>query len=133
LRYSPVRFTGEQARAIASGFARAAEEGDYTIHALAVLPDHAHLVIARHARHVDRIAAHLKAKATAQLAREELHPLTEFASPKGRVPSPWARRHWCPFIDSREHMEAAIEYVQRNPIKAGLRAQRWSCVTPYDG
>ena len=131
MRYPPVRFNGEQARAIAGGFARASEEGGYRIHALAVLPDHAHLVMARHPRDVDRIAAHLKAKATGELAREGLHPLAEFTSSKGRTPSPWARNYWCPFIDTREHMEAAIEYVRRNPMKAGLRAQHWRCVMPY--
>ena len=39
LRYPPVKFTEEQARAIASGFGQAADEGAYAIHALAVLPD----------------------------------------------------------------------------------------------
>ena len=50
LRYPPVRFTGVQARAIARGFAAAASEGNYIIHALAILPDHAHLVLARNPR-----------------------------------------------------------------------------------
>src|SRR5262245_50004799 len=53
MRYLPVTFTGTQARAIARGFATAAQEGNYIVHALAILPDHAHLVIARHRRHID--------------------------------------------------------------------------------
>ncbi|MCI0632026.1 MAG: hypothetical protein L0Y44_15380 [Phycisphaerales bacterium] len=102
-------FNGMQARAIARGFALAATENDYDIHALAILPDHAHLVMARHTRHIDLIAAHVKAKATRQLVKGNIHPLAHCASSTGRVPSPWSRSYWCPFIRSFEHMEAAIE------------------------
>ncbi len=132
LRYPPVIFTGQQALAIAQGFAEALSEHDYVVHALAILPDHTHLIMAFHARHVDEISAHLKAKATASLARQYLHPLESFAGKNGRKPTPWARNYWCPFIRSERHMRVAIRYVQANPVKAGLRPQRWSLVTPYD-
>jgi hypothetical protein len=49
-----------------------------------------------------------------------------------RKPSPWERNHWCPFIRSEQPMRTAIRYVEANPVKAGLRPQRWSLVTPYD-
>jgi len=45
LKYPPVEFTGVQAKTVAEGFAWAAEEIDYQIHACAVLPEHVHLVI----------------------------------------------------------------------------------------
>lgn len=131
LRYPPVEFTGVQARAIAGGLAEGCEEGGYTAYALAVLPDHTHLVMRCCDRHVDRIAAHLKAKATARLGLEDLHPLKQFASSRGRIPSPWARNYWCPFIDSPEYMRAAIKYVESNPAKAGLPSQRWDSVVPF--
>ena len=133
LRYPPVQFTGEQARAIAHGFAEASIESGYTIHALAVLPDHAHLVMRYCNRHVDEIASHLKSKATMTLSREGLHPMARFASSDGRRASPWARNHWCPFIDSHRQMEAAIEYVENNPAKAGLPRQHWRCVVSWEG
>lgn len=131
LRYQPVNFTGLQARAIARGFATALRERKYVIYALAILPDHVHLVMSRHALKIDRIAAHFKAKATSQLRDEQLHPLAQHASRSGRIPSPWARNHWCPFISSNEHMNAAIRYVEGNPIKAGLKRQSWKLVVPY--
>jgi len=131
LKYPPVQFTGVQARAIARGFSEASASHHYQIHALAILPDHAHLVMAHHPRNIDRIAAHLKAKATACLTRENLHPMAGFALANGYKPSPWARKYWCPYIRSRAHMRAAIEYVEQNPAKAGLRRQRWRCVAPY--
>lgn len=131
LRHKPVRFTGEQARAIARGFFIAADEAQYAIHALAILPDHVHIVMAWHRKHIDTIAAHLKSKATHQLVIAGMHPLASDASSKVRVPSPWARNHWCPFIRTADHMREAIAYVERNPIKAGLRPQRWRQVQPY--
>jgi len=133
LRYPLVRFTGEQAVEIAKGFSDAMVEQNYVVNSLAILPDHVHLVMAYHSRDVDKIAAHMKAKATSRLSRENLQPLKCFPSPQGRVPSPWARNHWCPFIRSTEYMQAAIRYVEENPVKAGLRRQNWSLVTPYNG
>src|SRR5690606_32704160 len=118
-------------RTIARGFAIAASEADYIIHALAILPDHVHVIMARHPRHIDLIASHLKAKATRQMSVEDIHPLAAHAAPTGRIPSPWARNYWCPFIDSIEYMYAAIRYVEQNPIKAGHSPQHWRLVTPY--
>jgi REP element-mobilizing transposase RayT len=128
LKYPPVRFTGLQARAIARGIEQAVQEHEYVIHALAILPDHLHLVIKAHSRSVDQIAAHLKAKATVQMTRENMHPLEHHAGPAGRRPSPWSRNYWCPFIRSASHYQRAIEYVELNPVKAGLRKQTWSLV-----
>ena len=132
LRYAPVRFTGLQARAIARGFAIASREHDYAIHALAILPDHAHLIMSRHRRHIDEIAAHLKSKATRQMNIENIHPMSRHAARDGRLPSPWARNYWCPFIDSIEYMRKAIRYVNRNPLKARLQPQRWNFIKPYN-
>ncbi len=87
-KYPPVRFTGKQARTIAAGFTEAAQEHDYQVHALAILTDHAHMVMRWHQRDANDIAAHLKAKATRQLTRLDLHPLAAHTE-KGRTPSPW--------------------------------------------
>ncbi|MHB1157304.1 MAG: hypothetical protein ACYC26_10760 [Phycisphaerales bacterium] len=64
LRYSPVRFNGLQARAIARGFAQASKEYGYAIHACAILKDHTHLVVGRHHRTAEQIRDHLKSRAT---------------------------------------------------------------------
>jgi REP element-mobilizing transposase RayT len=131
LKYPPVRFMGKQALVIAQGFAKACEEGGYRPLALAVLPDHAHLLLAYHTRHVDEIASHLKSKATRALTDAKLNPMTPYVSANGRVPSPWARKHWCPFVRDEEHMHVAVKYVNDNPIKAGLPRQSWKFVKPY--
>lgn len=127
--YKPVRFTGVQARAIYRGFIEASREHGYVFRALAILPDHTHLILMRHARHVDRIAAHLKAKATMQMNGERIHPLAAHPRADGTLPSPWSRSHWCPFVHDPEHLATAIRYVEQNALKAGLPAQRWRLQT----
>lgn len=61
LQHPPVLFTGEQALAVARGFAHAGAEAGYVFHACSILPEHVHLVVARHERPIERIVAHLKA------------------------------------------------------------------------
>jgi REP element-mobilizing transposase RayT len=126
LLHKPVRFTGIQARAIYRGFLVAQEEAGYEVCALSIMPDHVHLVMHAHPRGADLIARHLKSKATRQLTREGLHPFAQDTRKDGTHPSSWARKHWCPFIDTREYFERAIEYVRQNPIRAGLREQSWN-------
>lgn len=128
LRYKPVRFIGVQAVSIAKGFGVAKVEHDYTIHALAILPDHVHLIIKHPTLPIDRIAAHLKAKATMQLNAEGIHPFANSPRADGSLPSPWARNFWAPRIESEDHLAAAIDYVNQNPGRSGLRRQHWSIV-----
>jgi hypothetical protein len=33
-----------------------------------------------------------------------------------------------PFIDSLHYLNEAIRCVENNPIRCGLRAQKWNCV-----
>lgn len=133
LRYSPITFTREQAVLIARGFGVAVGEGGYVVHAMAILTDHVHLVMAWHVRDADLIGRHLKSKATYELSQDNRHPMQRFESDKGRVPSPWSRNQWIPYIYTKEHMRAAIRYVEQNPVKAGLKRQKWNLVVPYVG
>jgi hypothetical protein len=64
LKYPPVRFSGIQARAIARGFASVAQKRGLTIWACSILPEHTHLVIARHRYQVESIVNALKGEAT---------------------------------------------------------------------
>jgi REP element-mobilizing transposase RayT len=125
LKYDPVCFTGLQARAIASGFARAALEGGYEILACAILGDHVHLIVARIDRPISQVVAHLKGRASQELREEGLHPFDEFADAAGNFPSVWAGRYWKVFVDNDEHLDKAIEYVEKNPLKEGKRKQKW--------
>ena len=127
----PVRLAGEQARAVARGFAAYVESVQLPVYACAILPDHVHMVVGRTGRLIETIAERIKAAATAQLSSESLHPFADQPYRDGRLPTPWARKGWWVYIDSREHLTEAIRYVRRNPTASGLPAQRWWFETPY--
>jgi len=123
LKFPVVRFTGRQALAVAQGFRQACEEGAYVAFACAVLPEHAHLVIRHHERENTRIVGHLKSHATRKLRESCLwndnRPV-------------WSKRCWKVFLNDEETIRRAINYVEKNPLKEGKPAQRWSFVTPFD-
>jgi REP element-mobilizing transposase RayT len=122
MRHRPVRFTGEMARCIGTAFAEVAGRSGYRIHACSIMPDHVHLVVGRHTYRVEQVVRCLKQAATARLRDEGFNI---------GLPSPWARGVWKVYLNDVEAVRRAIDYVERNPVKAGLRPQRWSCVTPY--
>jgi REP element-mobilizing transposase RayT len=131
LKYPYVRLTGRQARAVARGFALLVEKTGYLIHACAIMPDHIHLVIARHRYDVSQIANLLKGAASRQLLAEGIHPLQMYRAKDGSIPFPWASKCWKVFLDSQEDVTRAVDYTNDNPTKDGMKPQRWSCVTPY--
>lgn len=133
LKYPAVQFTGGQALQIARGFAEQSAKSLYSIWACAILPEHTHLVIARHTYKVEQIANLLKGAATRQIIDANLHPLAAFAEPGGRPPRMWSEHQWKVYLDSEEAIENAIAYVNDNPVKEGKRPQHWPFVTPFTG
>ncbi|HEY8505832.1 MAG TPA: transposase [Gemmataceae bacterium] len=131
LKYPAVRFNGVQARAVGRGFAEYARNSKLTIWACAVLPDHAHLVVARHRLDIEQVAIQLKGAATRQLLKEELHPFGALRKPNGDVPRCWGRGEWKVELDSEEEVRQRVRYVEDNPLKEGLPRQKWSFVTPF--
>ena len=128
----PVRFNGLQARAIARGFANYVDRSRALVLACAIMPDHAHLVIARHSYSIEKIAILLKGAASSSLLSERRHPFARDAYADGRLPSPWARREWSCFLDSVADIRRAITYVENNPTRDGMKPQRWKFVHPFD-
>lgn len=129
LKYPPVRFSGVQARAVGRGFAEFAAKSDLAVWACSILPEHVHMVVARHRYPVEQVVTLLKGAATRQLLYENLHPLTGFGVEGGRPPTPWARGEWKVFLDDAQAVDRAVRYVQRNPLKEDKPMQRWSFVT----
>ncbi len=121
LKRPPGLFTGIQARAIARGIAKYAQWAAIPIWACAILPDHAHFVVAETGRDPDRVIHQFKAAATRHMLSEKLHPF------QGQAPLPkcFARGGWKVFLYDEEAVDHAIEYVEENPVKAGLPPQRW--------
>jgi REP element-mobilizing transposase RayT len=133
IKYPRVQFTGIQARAVGQGFAKGVAKSGFTIWACSILPEHVHLVIARHTYKVEQIVNLLKGEATKRLKKDNLHPLAEHAESDGAMPSPWAHREWKVYLDSEEAIENAIRYVEENPQREGKPRQHWSFVTPFAG
>jgi len=133
LKYPPVTLTGLQAQAVGRGFALKCRKSNYTIWACSILPEHTHLVIARHTYKVEQISNLLKGAATRLLIEDNCHPLADYASPGKRPPRMWAEHEWKVYLDSEEEIDTAIHYVEENPVKEDKPKQRWSFVTPFSG
>ncbi len=131
LRYPPVVFTGIQALAIAAGFREVMEHWGLAIHACSIMPEHTHIVIGRTKRPILQVMNQFKGRASLALADRNLHPFQNERLEDGSRPSPWARNGWKVYLDSHEDMHRAIAYTEDNPLKEGLRRQRWPFVTPY--
>ncbi len=120
LKLPPVLFTGVHARAIGRGVATHAEQAAIPMWACAILPDHAHFVIAECGRDPDQVMQQFKAAATRRMLAEGVHPF-QGQSP---VPKCFAQGGWKVFLKA-DAVERTIRYVEDNPIKAGLPAQKW--------
>jgi REP element-mobilizing transposase RayT len=126
-----VQLRGVQARSVGRGFAEYAHNSKLMILACAILPDHVHLVLLRHRLNVEQLVIKLKSAATTQLLNEGLHPFANIASGDEPPPKCFARGQWKVFLNSESDILRAIRYVESNPLKEGLPAQRWAFVTPY--
>jgi REP element-mobilizing transposase RayT len=133
MNYPAVNLNGEQARAAANGFGQCVRKSNFTVWACSVLPDHVHMIIARHTYKVEQICNLLKGQATRALVAVGLHPLALYKTEQGGTPSPWARGQWKVYLDSEEAVEAAIRYVEENPQKESKPLQKWKFVTPFGG
>jgi REP element-mobilizing transposase RayT len=135
LRYPPVEFSGLQARSVGDGFALFAKKSGLTVWACSVLPKHVHMVIARHRFKAEQVVNLLKGASTRKLIEDQRHPLTEYTAPGQRVPRCWASRCWKVYLDSADDIWRAIQYVEENPLKEGLKSQTkcWEFVTTFPG
>jgi len=93
------------------------------VFALAVMPDHVHVVFDKDHRRAEQIIRQIKQAATTRLRREQLI---------GKDRKVWQRSGWKVFINDKHDPRRAIRYVRANPVKAGFKPQRWSCVVPYE-
>jgi len=133
LLYPRVSIDGQQALGIAHGFSDHVHRNNYTVWACAILPEHTHLVLARHRFSVEQMVNLLKGASTRALLASGQHPLGLYRTPRGQVPCMWSARRWKVFLDSEEAIDQAIRYVEENPVKEGKKQQHWSFVTPFAG
>ncbi len=133
LLFPPLSLTDAQIEAVAAGFAAGVRKSRYTLWACSILPEHVHLVVARHTYDVEQICTLLKGEATKQLKAGALRPLAKHQRADGKLPPVWAEKQWKVYLDNEEAIETAIQYVEQNPVKEGRPQQQWPFVTPFAG
>lgn len=135
LRFPAVHFSGVQARCVAIAIGQIAQRYQLPIFAAAIMPDHVHLVVARLAQKVCRQLppqewiGRFKRAGSQALAKPGLHPFAEEPANHGRLRTPWAQGGWRVYLFTAEEMHRAVRYVEQNPIRQGLRPQKWSFIT----
>ena len=117
LKHPAVRLTGEQARTVAMAFAQT----PYTLPALAIMPNHIHMIIGYTRRDIRRAIGQIKSEATRALRKRGGYARR----------SPWTDHGWNVYPNTDDDVQRAIEYDHQNPRREGLRQQRWSFVAPY--
>jgi REP element-mobilizing transposase RayT len=132
LKYPPVHFNDLQMQSIGDGIAESARKGSVTMWACAILPDHVHLVVARHRCSAEMILNLTKGAATKKLLAHEHHPFQNLEGDHASMPTCWAAKGWKVFLDCEEDIQRSIAYVNANPVKEGRPAQRWNFVTPFE-
>ncbi len=103
---------------------KVAGERNYTVWACAVLKNHVHMVIRRHR---DDALAMWNAIAEASGA-----VLREFSDVGPNHPV-WSTRPYKVFLCTPDEVRQRITYVEGNPQKEGLSAQRYNFVQSYNG
>ena len=124
LNLAVIRFSSAQIDRIAAAFGDEIDEHRYTSYACAIMPDHAHLVIRKHKHRAEPMIATLQEASRLRLSEARTVP---------RDHPVWTGGGWKSFLDSPFAVRNAIRYVRDNPAKAGIAAQSWPFVKPYDG
>lgn len=123
LKHELLRFSPNDFSCVADTFDQAISRGGYTCYALAVMPDHVHLVIRKHRDQAEVMIDNLQTSTRDAAIRMALRPADHPV---------WSRGGYKVFLDGPDDVWRTIEYVQQNPVKQGLSKQVWSFITPYD-
>jgi len=123
LQYDLLSFSQNEFPIVADVFDRAIRRCGYTCYALAIMPDHVHLVIRKHKDRAEDMIEKLQ-----ELTRDELNK-SSLREPDHPV---WTRGGYKVFLDTPKDVWRTIRYVENNPVKQRLPLQRWGFVVPYD-
>ncbi len=132
LKRPAVVFDGHQALGVIRGFQESVTKHRLRVFACSILPEHVHMVIARHRLKVESLVNLLKGAATRRLRDDGLHPFAHEPTSAGRLPKMWTRGEWKVFLDSGRDIVRAIRYVEENPLREGRKAQHWPFVVSFE-
>jgi REP element-mobilizing transposase RayT len=127
----PVVFNGHQALAAMTGFGEYVRKSGLKVWACSIMPDHVHVVVGRFHLGIEQIVVQLKGAATRKLVEKGIHPCPPDETGK-RPLKCFARGEWKSFLDTPEDVVRAIAYVENNPVKDGLKPQKWPFVVPFN-
>jgi len=124
LKYPIFEFTAEQITCIATAFDEVIRACRYTCYACAILPDHVHLLIRKRRDPYEMMINNLQRESHLHLREQGFRDL--------RHPV-WGGPGWEVFLDTPDDIWRTIKYIEDNPIKLHMPAQRFAFVSEYDG
>jgi REP element-mobilizing transposase RayT len=124
LKHALLAFDEQCRNIIGQAFAEVIEERRYTIWACAIMPDHVHIVIRKHKDMAEEMVKNLMALSRQRLIGAGQRPPDH--------PTWTVGYGWKVFLDHPDEVRRTTVYVEQNPIKIHLPAQRWPFVKAYD-
>jgi REP element-mobilizing transposase RayT len=124
LKHERLLLTDNEIEFVGECFGQTIRKRNYTCYQCSIMPEHVHLLIRKHRDKAEEMIEHFQ--------RESREKLIE---PKRRAfdHPVWGGPGWKVFLHTQKDMERIVDYIQRNPIKAGRPAQNWSFVKEYGG
>ena len=119
LSFSPSEFP-----AIGEILGTVVKECRYTCWAMAVMPDHIHILIRKHRDDGEEMIEKLQSLSRTRFTEAGIR------TPEHRV---WTHGGWDVFLDHPDEIQRTIHYIEQNPVKRGWPIQRWEWVQEYDG
>ncbi len=124
LKHALLALSDAETHAVADAFAAVIRQRSYTCYACAIMPDHVHVLIRKHRDQAETMIGHLQDASRTEVRqaglREPDHPV-------------WGGPGWKVYLESQSDIRRTVDYIQRNPTKAGMPAQAWPFVAPYTG
>jgi REP element-mobilizing transposase RayT len=123
LKHPLLSFAHSEFEIVANAIGEAIDECKYTCYDCAIMPDHVHLVIRKHRDLAEEMIEKIQAFSRLRLSefglREVDHPT-------------WTRGGWKVFLDHPDEVWRTNRYIENNPLKVKLPAQKWPVVNVYD-
>jgi REP element-mobilizing transposase RayT len=120
LKYEPVILDAEARKIVRDEITAHSRIHNYAISALAVMPEHVHIVVGRHDHGHGRIVRGLKAVSSRELRKILAASFTRrddrvVNNAAKRVPI-WSRGYWVRFLDTEAAISAAVTYVNGQKV-----------------
>lgn len=102
-------------------FRHAMQRFDFALEAIAVLPDHLHMIIApKESREYPAIVASIKRHFSHALPPSSKQGFQSYSRRKQRYLPVWQKRFYEHTIRDEKDLQKYLEYIRHNPVKHGL-------------